>query len=111
MRVKGTNMYRKSVAGMIAIGLMLVVGCANFQKGQEVIKWERGGPVRVGEAPTDGQYALFSGTDLTNQQITYPLKKGDRLGFIERDGQVFAVAASHEDRVVQGDVTKSYFWR
>jgi hypothetical protein len=104
-------MVRKSLSAAIAAAMILIVGCANFQKGQEVVKWERGGALRVGTAPTDGQYALFSGTDLRNPQITYALRAGDRIGFVAKNGDVFAVAGSHEDPVVTGEVTKSYFWR
>jgi hypothetical protein len=104
-------MVRKSVVGFVTMALLLVVGCANFQKGQTVVKWEDGGPLRVGSAPGSAQYALFSGTDLRNPQITYMLKDGDRIGFIAKDGQIYAVAGDHEDLVQTTAMTKSYFWR
>jgi hypothetical protein len=75
----------KTLTGVVAI-VALVVGCATFQPGETVVKWESGSPMRMAEAPSDGQYALFSGTDLRNAQVSYELKKGDKLGFTQRDG-------------------------
>ena len=66
----------------------------------------------MGVAPADGTYGLYSGTDLRNAQIQYPLKQGDKLGFKQDDsGAVYAVAGDHQDRVETGKITKSYFWR
>jgi hypothetical protein len=104
-------MLRKSLVGIVTMGVMFVAGCANFQKGQTVVKWEDGGPVRIGTAPGSAQYALFSGTDLRNPQITYMLKGGDRLGFVEKNGQVYAVAGDHEDVVQPTKMTKTFLWR
>lgn len=104
-------MVRKSVVGIVAMGLMLIVGCANFQKGQAVVKWEEGGPLRLSTAPGSGQYGLYSGTDVRNAEITYMIKDGERLGFIEKNGAVYAVAGEHEDIVQTTAVTKTYLWR
>jgi hypothetical protein len=109
MRKRKELMFRTSIATMV--GLLMIVGCANFQKGQTVVKWENGGPVRIGTVPGSGQYGLYSGTDLRNPQITYMLKSGVRIGFIEKNGQVYAVADDHEDLVQVTSLTKSYFWR
>jgi hypothetical protein len=98
----------------VLLGLLLSVGvgCASMQKGESVVKWTKGEPVRMAVAPADGTYALYSGTDLVNAQIQYPLKEGDQLGFTQDDnGQVWAVAGSHREKVETGTLTKSYYWR
>ena len=100
----------RTLTGVVVVAA-LVVGCASMQPGQTVVKWTKGSPMRMAEAPSDGRYALFSGTDLRNAQVSYELNKGDKLGFMDRDGQTYAVAGDNETKVETGQVTKSYFWR
>jgi hypothetical protein len=104
-------MLRQTLGFSAALAVLLMVGCANFQKGETVVKWSANDPARMAEAPTDGRYALYSGTDLRNPQVQYNLKKGDRLGFVTRDGKTYAVAGDNEQPVEVGTITKSYFWR
>jgi hypothetical protein len=101
--------FISATTALILMGLM--VGCATFQRGESVVKYERGSPTRMAEAPADGRYALYSGTDLRNPQVQYSLNRGDRLGFVERDGAVIAVAGNNEERIETGTMTRSYFWR
>ena len=62
-------MLNRMICGAALLGLM-AVGCATFQPGQTVVKYERGGTVRLAEAPEDGKYALFSGTDVRFRTIS-----------------------------------------
>jgi len=103
-------MLRTSVLGLV-LASFVAVGCGTFQKGETVVKYEKGRMPRMGEAPAAGRYALFSGTDLRNPQIQYSLEEGDKLGFTERDGKVYAIAGTHEDMIETTTFTKSYFWR
>jgi hypothetical protein len=104
-------MLRQTFGISAALTLLMVVGCANFQKGETVVKWTANDTPRLAEAPADGRYALYSGTDLRNAQVQYTLKKGDKLGFVARDGKTYAVAGANEEPVEVGKITKSYFWR
>ena len=108
-------MSRKSLIGLlVALGMFTItgVGCSSMQKGETVVKYSKGEPVRMGVAPSDGVYALFANTDLTNPQIQFPLKMNDPLGFTQDDnGQIWAVAGTQRERIETGTMTKSYFWR
>lgn len=104
-------MKRASLAATLLASIALAVGCASFQKGESIVKYEKDGPVRVTEAPATGRYALYSGSDLVNSQIQYHLNKGDQLGFVNKDGAVYAVAGDHQDRITTQGATHRYYWR
>ena len=94
-----------------ALDAGLIVGCATFQPGKSVVEYEEGGAVRMSEAPATGEYGLFSGTDLRNPELRVRVEEGDEIGFVERDGKVYAVAGEKETPIQTGTMTKSYRWR
>jgi hypothetical protein len=101
-------MLTRSLAG-IALGLavMLMTGCAMVQKGETVVKFDRGELPIMGQATTDGQYSLYKQADAT-PMVTYTLKAGDKLGFERNtDGKLFAVAGQHRQEVMDD----SFYWR
>ena len=100
----------RTITGMVLVGLMLA-GCATFQPGQTVVKYERGGTARMSTAPEDGSYALYGANDLRNPEVRHTLKQGDKIGFVDRDGKTYAVAGENETEVQTTNVTRSYFWR
>jgi hypothetical protein len=101
-------MLKRSVAG-IAMGLLMVLltGCNIVQKGETVVKYDKGEQPIMGQAPQDGQYSLYRVTDAT-PMVTYNLKAGDKLGF-ERgtDAQLYAVAGQNRQPVAN----ESYYWK
>ena len=104
-------MVRKSVVGTFVLVMMTLVGCGTMQKGEAIVTYKEGEPLRMAEATTDGTYGLFAGTALRNPDVRYSLKKGDKLGFEMQDGKTVAVAGDHTAPIVTTKMTKSYFWR
>jgi len=98
------------ISGLVVVALMMV-GCSTFQPGETIVKYDRGSPTRMSTAPEDGQYALYGANDLRNPEVRHQLKKGDKLGFTERDGTTYAVAGDNESKIETSNVTRSYYWR
>ena len=90
---------------------LVAVGCSTFQPGETIVKYDRGSPLRMSTAPEDGQYALYGANDLRNPEVRHQLKQGDKLGFVERDGMIYAVAGDSEAPIQTSKVTRSYYWR
>ena len=101
-------MLNRSMAG-IALGLlvMTLTGCMVAQKGETVVKYDKGEQPIIGQAIADGQYSLYRTTDAT-PMVTYNLKAGDKLGF-ERgtDAQLYALAGQNRVPVAN----ESYYWK
>ncbi len=101
-------MLKRTVAGM-ALGLLIVtlVGCNVVQKGETIVKYDKGEQPIMGQAVQDAQYSLYRVTDAT-PMVTYNLKAGDKLGF-ERgtDAQLYAVAGQNRQPVAN----ESYYWK
>ena len=101
-------MLNRSMAG-IALGLlvMTLTGCNMVQKGETVVKYDKGELPIMGQAPQDGMYLLYKVTDAT-PMVSYNLKAGDKLGF-ERgnNGELYAVAGQNRATVVN----ESYYWK
>ena len=94
----------------ILVPLALLAGCGGLV-GDNIVKYERGSmPLPPTEAPADARYALVYANDVS-PQTQYPLHKGDRLGFIERDGQVYGVAGDVEVPVNTTALIRSVYWR
>ena len=98
------------VSGVVVVALMLA-GCSTFQPGETIAKYDRGSPTRMSTAPADGEYALYGANDLRNPEVRHQLKKGDKIGFTERDGVTYAVAGDSESAIQTTNVTRSYYWR
>jgi hypothetical protein len=93
----------------IALGFlaMMLAGCAVVQKGETVVKYDKGELPIMGEAPQEGQYSLYRVTDAT-PLVTYNLKAGDKLGYKRTDaGSLIGVAGSHEIPIGN----ESYYWK
>jgi len=101
-------MLNRSMAG-IALGLlvMTLTGCTVVQKGETVVKYDKGEQPILGQAIADGQYSLYRVTDAT-PMVTYNLKAGDKLGF-ERgtDAQLWGIAG--QNRVPISN--ESFYWK
>src|SRR5687767_13233294 len=106
--MKGVEM--RCISRMAALVVLLGVGltgCTIAQKGETVVKHDKGSAPILGEATLDGQYALYKALDGT-PQVVYNLKQGDKLGFDKNEeGQLVAVAGSN--RVVVAN--DGYYWR
>lgn len=101
-------MLNRSMAGLTLGLLMLTLaGCNLVQKGETVVKYDKGEQPILGQATTDGQYSLYKVTDAT-PMVTFNLKAGDKLGF-ERgtDAQLIAVAGQNRVPVAN----ESYYWK
>src|SRR5258708_39674592 len=99
----------KRSGGGIAVGLVMVVmtGCNIVQKGETVVKYDKGEQPIMGQAVADGQYSLYRVSDAT-PMVTYNLKAGDKLGFDRgSDAQLYAVAGSNRVPVAN----ESYYWK
>src|SRR5687768_12665338 len=89
---------------LLALGM---AGCTIAQRGETVVKHDKGSAPIMGEAVMDGQYALYKALDGT-PRVTYNLKQGDKLGFDRNDdGQLIAVAGSNRVPVPND----GYYWR
>jgi hypothetical protein len=101
-------MLNRSLAG-IALGfiVMTLTGCTVVQKGETVVKYDKGEQPIMGQAVQDAQYSLYRTTDAT-PMVTYNLKAGDKLGF-ERgsDAQLYAVAGQNRVPVAN----ESFYWK
>ena len=94
----------------VSLVIFLAAGCGGLI-GDNIVKYERGSmPLPPTEAPTDATYALVYANDVS-PQTQYMLHKGDRLGFIERGGQVYAVARDIEIPIKTTTLVRSAYWR
>ena len=103
---------RKLVLNSVAIaGLAALLGGCGAASTHNLVKYENGEmPVPPTEAPADGTYGLYSTYDY-NAKATYPLTKGDKLGFVKKgDKEVVAIAGSNEVPL-QTQWGKSFYWR
>ncbi len=100
-------MRKSSTAvALLTLVALCIGGCAMAGKGTSVMKYTKGTEAHMGEAPSDGTYALYGLTDAT-PKISYSLKQGDKLGFMVSNGQVQAMAGSHMDTYPDG----TYYWK
>src|SRR4051812_15323816 len=98
---------RSGVSLAILIASLCLTGCG-AQKGMTMVKYEKGHENAMTTAPHDGEYALFTMTDLT-PQVVQPLKKGDSLGFEPADnGQTRAVAGTYST-ILPKSTMKAYW--
>ena len=62
------------------------------------------------EAPETATYALYASWD-TTPKVSYPLNKGDKLGFAEKDGKTWAVAGSNQTEINPSMMSGTYYWK
>lgn len=100
----------RCMSRMAALLVLLAVGftgCTIAQRGETVVKHDKGSAPILGEATLDGQYALYKALDGT-PQVVYNLKQGDKLGFDKNEnGQLIAVAGNNRIAVAND----GYYWR
>ena len=74
--------------------LLLLVGCGG---GEPIYTHRQGSLETPGEAPSDGEYGLYTGFPPGLIKGPLPLKKGDRLGFRTAEtGRIHVVAGEEE---------------
>lgn len=99
--------YASRLTALLVLLALGITGCTIAQRGETVVKHDKGSAPILGEATLDGQYALYKALDGT-PQVVYNLKQGDKLGFDKnQDGLLIAVAGSN--RVVVAN--DGYYWR
>lgn len=105
-------MLKRSIIAMfVTVGLTLAIGIGcGAQAGKTVVKYEKGKTARMTEAPKDATYSLYSSTDAT-PKVSHALKKGDKVGFTEKDGKIYAVAGDHEDLIEASMMAPNYYWK
>lgn len=101
-------MKRLQICGVLTAAMVL--GGCGLTGGKTVVKYDKGSPVRMTEAPSAGRYGLYSTGDRT-PQVTYQLDEGENLGFRETSDGVVAVAGSHEQPVKTGRMKNTYYWK
>ena len=92
----------------LVFGMFTLAGCG-AQPGKTLVKYEKGSPLRMSEAPETATYALYKKSGL-NPEVSYQLSQGDKLGFVEDGGKVYAVAGTHKDEVTAGTMG-GYYWK
>jgi hypothetical protein len=102
-------MKRLFILMLMSFGLTLAIGCG-AQPGKTVVKYEKGKTTRMTEAPRDGTYSLYSSTDAT-AKVSHALSKGDKIGFTEKDGKIYAVAGDHEEPIEAGMMARNFYWK
>lgn len=91
---------------VLAVGSVVLSGCAAAHRGTTVLKTDSGETEnRVLKAPDAGMYALYAATDV-KPKVVLPLKKGDALGFERAGDKIIAVAG--ENKLTYPDGT--YYW-
>lgn len=103
-------MIRGTIAAVALTAMLLLVGCG-AQPGTTIVKYNHGdGIARMGEAPSDGTYRLYTSAD-ANPIYTATLKKGDKLGFDKGDdGKTYAVAGNHREVVETSTLNRNVYW-
>ena len=101
-------MFTRCAIGTTLVLALCLAGCG-MQKGETRVKYEKGHEPTMTTASQDGDYALYTMTDMT-PQIVQPLHKGDPLGFEMADNnQVRAIAGSYST-VLPGS-TQTAYWK
>ena len=93
---------------LISAALLMAPGCATLMtSGTPIVQYERGKDPVLQEAPSDGEYALYSKFD-TTPKVTFALRQGEPLGFKpSTTGKVTAVAGGREKDFPDGN----YVWK
>jgi len=95
--------YTRLIAALTLLAFVGVIGCSSFTSGQPIVTYKKGGPGVLQDAPTDGEYALYSKFD-ANPTATYSLTKGEKLGFEKLEGgKVRAVAGPQTVDLAEGN--------
>jgi hypothetical protein len=101
-------MFTRCAIGTTLFVALCLAGCG-MQKGETRVKYEKGHEPTMTTAGHDGDYALFTMTDMT-PQIVKPLKAGDRMGFETADnGQVRAIAGDYSTLLPSS--TQKAYWK
>lgn len=92
---------------LLSLGVFAAMGIAGCASGVGVVSYDRQTTPVLAEAPQEGEYALFAGSDM-DPKVSYYLHRGDPLGFkAGKTGEVIAVAGKAEVSEPDG----SYLWR
>jgi hypothetical protein len=100
---------RKMIALNLLVGATTFVGgCGSVSGGETIVKYSHNGPLIMNEVPADGRYAIY-GTFDANKQVEYTVKKGERIGFVEREGQKYAVVGKNEVPIKTSMVSRTVY--
>ncbi|HEV8603927.1 MAG TPA: hypothetical protein VGQ99_01095 [Tepidisphaeraceae bacterium] len=100
-------MSRRAIFGSVLLLSFVLAGCG-AQGGTTQIKYEKGNEPTTIKAPQDGEYALYTASDLT-PKVRQRLNKGDTIGFEKTsDGRVRAIAGTY-NQVLAGSTQEAYW--
>jgi hypothetical protein len=103
-------MNRKLRLSAMAV-MGLVVGGCWMQSNSPLVRYDKGGDVRLTTAPEDADYSLYAAGDAT-PMVGYTLSKGERIGFTRNDdGSITAVAGSNTQTVNPAMTAQAVYWR
>lgn len=102
-------MLERSIIGLMAAFVLALAGCG-AQPGRTVVKYEKGGETRMTTAPDSATYALYSTTEAT-PKVMYRLRRGDKLGFKEEGGTIYAVAGSNQETIDATAMARNWYWK
>lgn len=115
MKIRMKSPFRfLALATTLAVAFGLV-GCG-AQPGRTVVKYGAGTTGdRMTESPFNGTAALYGSSSAT-PDITYPIDKGDDIGFrderTDTGGHVIAVAGDNETRIEAGTILdRTFYWK
>jgi hypothetical protein len=92
---------------VVALVCLLLTGCFSNPTNTSMLSYDKGMDPEVIEVMQDGDYALYGMYDKF-PIVTYPLQRGDKLGF-ERGERGRIVAIAGNNRVTVED--KGYSWQ
>src|SRR5687767_351343 len=101
-------MYKRTILGGVLVLLAVMAGCG-AQGGTTQIKYEKDQEPQTIKAPQDGEYALYTASDLT-PKVRQRLSKGDTIGFEKgSDGRVRAIAGTYNQTLAAS--TQEAYWK
>ena len=101
-------MSARLVAGFFTLlALGLFGGGCTAGEGQKVVGYS-GKTNNWVKAPDNGRYSLRG---VPNQNVTYYVEKGERIGFRKRDNEVTAIAGSNAPVPLTSSEARKAYWK
>jgi hypothetical protein len=103
-------MLKRPLTALTVALFLSATGCG-LQKGETLVKYERGKSPRMAKALVDGTYALYSSTDAT-PKVKFYVRKGEEVGFRQSDdGGVIAIAGDNPPQPIEGKLAPNHYWK